>query len=175
MMAFLRAVVAVFRPCKHWQASVELRPHVHVGSRSDHELAASSVIDPPRGFTRLALAVTRPLRTVAPPEMAAANPLPPLLQAGAGAFGSAVSNALVFPLDVVTKRMQTQGRKGACRGLDERWQRIARSRRLQVTSAGDPQYTRCGGHRRPLQGPRRRYAVDAAVKVRSSACCVTGS
>ncbi|KAK4689990.1 hypothetical protein P7C73_g93, partial [Tremellales sp. Uapishka_1] len=41
-----------------------------------------------------------------------ASTLPPVLQASSGAIGSAVGNALVFPLDLVTTRMQHTKRKG---------------------------------------------------------------
>ena len=36
--------------------------------------------------------------------------LPPLATASAGALGAAASNAIIFPLDLITSRLQTQGR-----------------------------------------------------------------
>lgn len=45
----------------------------------------------------------------------AAPVLPPFAQATSGALGSAVSNTLVYPLDLLSTRLQTQSR-GPSRG-----------------------------------------------------------
>ena len=52
--------------------------------------------------------------------------LPPLVQATAGALGSAVSNAAVYPLDLIVKRQQTQGRKGGYANLPAAFRAILR-------------------------------------------------
>ncbi|BGP12778.1 hypothetical protein JCM10213_007292 [Rhodosporidiobolus nylandii] len=44
-----------------------------------------------------------------------ASPLPPLVQAASGALGGVVSNALVFPLDTITSRLQTSSRSARSR------------------------------------------------------------
>ena len=41
-----------------------------------------------------------------------AAPLPPLATASAGALGAATSNAIIFPLDLITSRLQTQNSRG---------------------------------------------------------------
>ncbi|ODO06465.1 hypothetical protein L198_01697 [Cryptococcus wingfieldii CBS 7118] len=43
--------------------------------------------------------------------------LPPLLQASSGAVGSAVGNAIVYPLDVATTRMQNDAKRSPARRL----------------------------------------------------------
>ncbi|WVQ74010.1 hypothetical protein IAR50_003591 [Cryptococcus sp. DSM 104548] len=43
--------------------------------------------------------------------------LPPLLQASSGAVGSAVGNAIVYPLDVATTRMQNDAKRPAAKRL----------------------------------------------------------
>ncbi|GAA5980271.1 hypothetical protein JCM11641_005525 [Rhodosporidiobolus odoratus] len=60
------------------------------------------------------------------------SPLPPLAQATSGALGGVISNAIVFPLDTLTSRLQTSSRS-------------ARSRSAQ-SSSGSSKNSKQGGY-----------------------------